>query len=81
MKVIGYFVDTDGDKTVANDVFVVIDYVNNEKVELYCPVGQHHEGHIDYVNQCERITLEEYKQASKNLYTPSDYLEGSFKNE
>lgn len=76
VKIIGYFVDIGGDKNHAGDVFVAIDEVadHNGNLTVYCPIGQHSAGSPQYIEECERITKEEYIQASKNLYTPKEYL-------
>ena len=74
MKVVGYYVDKDGDKSIASDVFVCIDIRGDGRFEYYAPVGQHGEGVVEYLDNCREITREEYMEASKNLYTPSDYL-------
>lgn len=76
VKVIGYFVDIDGDKTSANDVFVAIDEPAdyNGNITIYAPIGQHGAGSREYVKECEEITKEEYINASKGFYTPPDYL-------
>jgi hypothetical protein len=74
MEVVGYYVDRDGDKTKATDVFVLIEFSANGKFEYYCPVGQHGEGYSSYIAECNHITKEEYLEASEGLYTPSDYL-------
>jgi hypothetical protein len=75
MKVLGYFVDVDGDKTSPYDVYVAIDDLPaHEKVTMYCPIGQHQEGSREYMNGCNKITKEEYLKASQGLYTPLDYV-------
>jgi DUF1680 family protein len=73
MEIVGYFVDKHGDKTKATDVFVCIE-IQDGMFEYYCPVGQHGEGCNDYLACCKPITKEEYLEASKHLYTPSDYI-------
>lgn len=75
MEIIGYFVDSDGYKTNATDVFVAIQFLGGGVFEYYCPVGQHGQGHARYLDECSEITKEEYLEASKGLYTPSDYIE------
>jgi hypothetical protein len=82
-KIIGYFVDGDGDKNNAKDVFVAIDEVatNYGDIQIYCPVGQHGSSSKIYLEEdCEEITLEEYKKASEGLYTPHEYLIGKWKD-
>lgn len=76
VKIIGYFVDTHGDKNYAGDVFVAIDEVadHNGNLTIYCPIGQHSAGSSQYIDECEEITKEEYIQASKGYYTPQEYL-------
>lgn len=48
-------------------------YLGNE--ECYCPIGQHSACSADYIlNDCIRITKEEYTEATNGFYTPEDYL-------
>jgi len=73
-KVLGFFVDINGDKTAASDVYIAIHNIGADYLECYSPTEQH--GSIDegYINACERITKEEYLAASKGFFTPPDYL-------
>lgn len=76
IKIIGYFVDVNGDKTKAENVFVAIDDIANSRGDLtvYCPIGQHSSASLDYIKECKEITKEEYLEASKIFYTPKEYL-------
>lgn len=77
--IIGYFLDegvTRADAK-AKDAFVVFENGNDDKIwlELYCPVGQHSELKDDsYLDVCETITKDEYKQITKGFHTPGEYL-------
>ena len=76
VKIIGNFVDKDGDKTYAGDVFVALDQVENSRGDLaiYTPTFAHCTASPGYIEECEKITKEEYLAASKGYYTPEDYL-------
>ena len=76
MKIVGYFVDIDGDKDYAGDVFVVTDQIIDHRgnIGIYCPIGQHSSASQSYIDKCETITREEYIKASEGYYTPKEYL-------
>ena len=80
VKVVGYYVDDGVKKEDAgtDDVFLVYENYREDIgnfLEGYAPVGQHFnlkdEGYLD---ECEKITKEEYKMLSEGFYTPKDYL-------
>lgn len=71
-KILGYFVHKDDDKLNPLTAMVVIDADN--KLYGYCPKEQHFDLDRGYLNECMRITKEEYLKASKGLYTPLEYL-------
>lgn len=81
--VIGYFVDKNGDKTEAKDVFIaLVNYRGEERFyEYYSPTEQHGNLSIEYMYECTPITLEEYKEVSKLFYTPIEYLQGASEDE
>jgi len=76
IKIIGYFVDKDGDKSIPSDVFVAIDEVADFKgnLTIYCTIGQHGSASLEYIKECEEITKKEYIEASRGLYTPVEYI-------
>jgi hypothetical protein len=74
-KVIGYYVDRDGDETSSSDIFVAIDEnLPNNNYNYYCPIGQHQQGDKEYLKDCKQISKEHYMAVSSHLYTPKDYL-------
>jgi ribosomal protein S27E len=75
VPVLGYFVDNGGDKTSSWDVFVAIVSEDGEYLGHYCPQTGHGDLQKGYLETCQRITKEEYLEASKLFYTPKDYLE------
>jgi hypothetical protein len=76
IKVLGYYVDRNGNENSAYDVFVAIDEGVKEKLTYYCPIGQHQQGDRGYMDECNPITKEQYLKASSDLYTPVAYLGG-----
>lgn len=74
-KILGYFVDYN-EKKNASTVFVAINeaFTNDGHITAYTPIGQHSALSRDYLNDCERITKEEYLEASHGIYTPEEYL-------
>jgi hypothetical protein len=74
MKILGYYQDYDTDRLIPSNVFVAVQELDNGKVEVYCPVGQHSEASLDYVRSCESITREQYLEASEGLWTPAEYV-------
>ena len=71
-KILGFFLDIGGDKKSSWDVFIAIDEGNH--LSCYCPQTQHAYLDRGYMESCEEITKEEYLEASRNFYTPEDYL-------
>jgi len=67
--VLGFYVDKDGDKTSAKDVFIAL-----IEEQLFSPISGHSKLYHDYLDVCTKITKEEYMEASKLFYTPEDYL-------
>ena len=49
-------------------------YTYRRDLTVYCPVGQHSTGSVEYIKECERIAKDEYIQASRNYFTPEEYL-------
>ena len=49
-------------------------YTYRRDLTVYCPVGQHSTGSVEYIKECERIAKDEYIQASRNYSTPEEYL-------
>jgi len=74
-EVLGYYVcnDTTIEEAGPADIFVAIDEGHN-RLTVYAPIGQHSEADRGYVKECQTITKEEYKQISKGIYTPAEYL-------
>jgi hypothetical protein len=73
MDILGYFIHKDYKELIAENVMVVIDE-GYKRLSCYCPIGQHSEMDRGYFAECLPITKEEYVEASRNFYTPSDYL-------
>ena len=80
MNIIGYFTDRKHfgeDEINALNVIIAIREIRNNKILIYCPVGQHQEVSKKYLNQrCEQISKEKYLEASSLYYTPKEYLNG-----
>lgn len=74
MIVVGYFVDYNGDETMASNNFVAIDEGYKDKLSYYCPIGQHSHGDRDYIKECKEITKEQYMETTRHFWTPTDYL-------
>jgi len=73
--IIGYYLDNTVKREEArpSDIFVAIDE-GNERLTIYAPIGQHGEGDRGYVEECTPITIEQYKEISKQFCTPAEYL-------
>lgn len=72
VKVLGYYVDREEQPTPST-VFVAFQLDGH--YGHYCPVGQHGDlKDISYLNECRKISKEEYLEVSKGYYTPLDYL-------
>lgn len=77
-RVLGYYVHKDRQELWAENVEVVImddhEYFQSGKLTFYCPIGQHSNGDMGYLEECLPITKEQYIEASKGFYTPEEYL-------
>lgn len=73
MKLLGYFVHKDDKELNGVTIMVVIDE-GYRRLTCYSPIGQHSEMDRGYFEECVKITKDEYLNASKGIYTPSDYL-------
>ncbi len=76
-----YYVDK-SEKIEARHVFVTIwDAPANPGLVLtYCPIGQHGEASLWYVNECKTISKKQYIEASRGFYTPEEYLQKGGEN-
>jgi len=79
VNVLGYYIDRDvkKEKAGAADVFLVYENANDRGtfLEGYTPIGQHiNISDKAYLDECTKITKDEYKGISKNYYTPKEYL-------
>jgi len=74
-EIIGYFVDRleEGEEISSSSIFVAIEE-HEKDITIYSPTCQHSEAMREYLNDCQRITKEEYIKISELFYTPEEYL-------
>ena len=70
----------DKDKPLEANYVFLVDHdsgsgCNPGMLMSYCPIGQHSEASVDYINSCKKISKAQYIKTSGGLYTPPDYLE------
>lgn len=78
-EVLGYYVHKDNlDNIQASTVEVVIkddlEFEHSGRLTIYCPIGQHATGTVEWFEECVPITKEQYLHASRGFYTPEEYL-------
>lgn len=74
MKIIGYFLHSDATEVNAQNVGVAIDE-GHKRLTCFSPYEGHSEMDRGYFEECKEITKDEYIEASKNFYTPIEYLQ------
>ncbi len=65
-------------KLSPSDVFVCLGIGGQRSGEfgLYCPIGQHSTGSINYLkDSCIEIPLKTYLKTGEGIYTPGEYIE------
>ena len=77
VDVVGYFIDRmeENEEVGVNNIFVAL-FDEEQGYYYYAPVGQHGHGlDMEYLEECEEISVERYLEISGHLYTPKVYLE------
>lgn len=80
MKVLGYFIHKDDKEINALTAIVVLEYEYVRGLEtlkqIVCYSGkeQHSDISYEYFKELVPITKEQYLQASRNFYTPIEYI-------
>ncbi|MCR8994611.1 hypothetical protein [Brevibacillus laterosporus] len=74
---LGYYIHKDYAELEPLNLMIIYEdchEVHGKFLTMYNPVEAHREIGYDYFGECIQITKEQYLEASKGYYTPSEYL-------
>lgn len=75
--ILGYYTDhkIHDEELSAKTVYVAFEVEGDNVTYIYSPTEQHDElKDKRYLEECEQITMDQYKELGKLFYTPIEYL-------